>query len=49
VNVEDWQNWTLTAGISPDLRRFIRFKPSMLFQFNPGAGTHTFPLGVATS
>lgn len=43
VCVDDWQAWALTNYITPDVRSFIRFKPSMLFQFDPTAGARSFP------
>lgn len=43
VSVDDWQAWALTAGIVPDVRSFIRFRPSLLFQFDPQAGARAFP------
>lgn len=43
VSVEDWQTWALTAGIVPDVRSFIRFRPGLLFQFDPSAGSRAFP------
>lgn len=35
VSVDDWQNWALAAGIAPDIRAFIRFRPSLLWDFDP--------------
>src|SRR5208282_3440219 len=43
VSEEDWQAWALTAAIDPIVRAFIRFKPGLLFQFDPTAGTRSFP------
>ena len=43
VSVDDWQSWALNNGITPDVRSFIRFKPGLLFQFDPQAGSRSFP------
>jgi len=43
VSVDDWQDWALAAGIAPDVRAFIRFRPHLLFQFDPKSGSRAFP------
>jgi hypothetical protein len=43
VSHEDWQTWALQNGISPDVRSFIRYRPQLLFQFDPQAGARSFP------
>lgn len=43
VSVDDWQTWALSAGIVPDVRSFIRFRPGLLFSFDPQAGARAFP------
>lgn len=43
VSVDDWQEWALSANISPEVRSFIRFRPALLFQFDPSAGARAFP------
>lgn len=43
VSLDDWQAWALSAGISPEVRSFLRFRPALLFQFDPTAGVRSFP------
>jgi hypothetical protein len=43
VSVDDWQAWALGNGIVPDVRSFIRYRPGLLFQFDPTAGARSFP------
>lgn len=43
VSVDDWQEWALQSGVSADVRSFIRFRPGLLFQFDPSAGARSFP------
>jgi hypothetical protein len=43
VSVDDWQAWALANSIAPDVRAFIRFRPDLLFQFDPAAGARSFP------
>lgn len=35
VNNEDWQSWAIGAGIEPEVRGFINFRPNMLHSFDP--------------
>ena len=34
VSREDWQRWAANAGIRPEVRGFIDFRPGLLFQFD---------------
>lgn len=34
VSREDWQTWAATHGIRPEIRGFIDFRPSLLFNFD---------------
>lgn len=34
VSREDWQRWASTAGIRPEIRGFIDFRPGLLFSFD---------------
>lgn len=34
VSRDDWQKWAATAGIRPEIRAFIDFRPGLLFQFD---------------
>lgn len=43
VSQEDWQDWALRANVSPEVRAFLRFRPALLFQFDPAANPRAFP------
>jgi hypothetical protein len=43
VSAEDWQEWAAAAGIRPEVRAFIRFKPKLLFDFDPTTNPRAFP------
>jgi hypothetical protein len=42
VSVEDWQAWAVASGIAPEVRAFIRFRPAMLFVFDPASNPRAF-------
>ena len=37
VSADDWQDWAVAAGLSPEVRAFLRYRPALLFQFDPAA------------
>ena len=43
VNVDDWNNWAMEAGLHTDLRAFIRFKPSLLYKYDAATNPRAFP------
>jgi hypothetical protein len=43
VSPEDWQEWAVTAGIAPEVRAFLQYRPALLFQFDPQANPRAFP------
>jgi hypothetical protein len=43
VSTSDWLDWALSAGVRPEVVGFIRFKESMLLQFNPASGAKAYP------
>ena len=43
VSPEDWQDWAAAAGVVPEVRGFIRFKPKLLFDFDPATNPRAFP------
>jgi hypothetical protein len=43
VSHDDWHAWAITAGIAPEVRAFLRFKPALLHAFDPSAGARAFP------
>ena len=40
---EDWQAWAIEAEVHPVVRGFIRFRPNLLFKFNPSLNERSFP------
>ncbi len=43
VSADDWQQWAVTAKIAPEVRAFLRFRPGLLFQFEPSGNPRAFP------
>lgn len=43
VSEEDWQAWAVAAGVAPEVRAFIRFRPALLYQFDPATNPRAFP------
>ena len=43
VSGDDWQAWAVTAGISAEVRAFLRFRPALLFQLEPSGPARAFP------
>lgn len=43
VSADDWQAWAAAAGVAPEVRAFLRYRPGLLFQFDPAAGARSFP------
>jgi hypothetical protein len=43
VSNEDWRTWAVQAGIAPVVSSFLRYRPALLFQFDPTAGKRSFP------
>ncbi len=43
VSAEDWNEWALTSGVTPEVRSFIKFRPNLLFNFEPSANPRAFP------
>ncbi len=43
VSEEDWQGWAVAAGVAPEVRAFIRFRPALLFAFEAAANPRAFP------
>jgi hypothetical protein len=43
VSHDDWQAWAVQAGVAPQVRSFLRFRPALLFQFDPTANQRSFP------
>jgi hypothetical protein len=42
VSNEDWQDWAVAAGVVPEVRAFLRFRPGLLYQFDPAANPRAF-------
>ncbi len=43
VNLDDWVVWAYTNGIDPRLIAFLRFRPDLLFDFDPASNPIAFP------
>jgi hypothetical protein len=43
VSADDWQAWAVQAGIAGEVRAFLRFKPQLLFSFDPSTNPRAFP------
>lgn len=43
VSLDDWQRWAIEAGIAPEVRSFLQFRPGLLFAFDAAAGARSFP------
>lgn len=43
VSLDDWQRWAIEAGIAPEVRSFLQFRPGLLFSFDATAGARSFP------
>jgi hypothetical protein len=39
----DWQTWAVGAGIAPEVRSFLSYRPALLSQFDPAANPRAFP------
>ncbi len=42
VNNEDWQRWAVNAGIRPEVRAFLQFRPKLLHDFDPRSASKAF-------
>ncbi|AGA33263.1 ATPase associated with various cellular activities AAA_5 [Thioalkalivibrio nitratireducens DSM 14787] len=43
LNVDDWAAWAYTRGIDDRIIAFIRFRPDLLFEFDPAHNPVAFP------
>jgi hypothetical protein len=43
VSHDDWQGWAVQAGVAPEVRSFLRYRPTLLFQFDPTTNQRSFP------
>ncbi len=43
VDVDGWLEWAERAGLSPEVLAFIRFRPNLLHDFDPGKNEKAFP------
>lgn len=43
VSKDDWKTWSVPAGICPEVRSFIDFRPSLLHAFDPAKNERAFP------
>jgi hypothetical protein len=42
-NLDDWISWAHDAGIDPKVIAFLRFRPDLLFAFDPATNPVAFP------
>ena len=42
-NLDDWVEWAHAAGVDPGVIAFLRFRPDLLFEFNPAVSPVAFP------
>lgn len=42
VNNDDWNAWAITKDIHSDIRAFLRFRPSLLYTFDPKVNPRAF-------
>jgi hypothetical protein len=40
---DDWQDWAARAGVAAEVRAFLRYRPALLFQFDPLVPARAFP------
>ena len=40
---DDWQAWAVAANVAAEVRAFVRFRPALLFQFDPASNPRAFP------
>ena len=40
---DDWQQWAVSAGVAPEVRAFLRFRPALLHQYDPASNPRAFP------
>src|SRR5512134_2662413 len=43
VNIDDWAAWAFLAGMDERLIAFLRFRPELLFDFDPAQNPVVFP------
>ena len=42
-NIDDWIDWAVKSQINPNIIMFLRFKPTLLFEFNKESSEKSFP------
>lgn len=42
IAIDDWVHWAQDNSIAPELIAFLRFKPDVLFTFDPKSASHAF-------
>jgi hypothetical protein len=43
VSADDWHDWAVGAGVAPEVRSFLRYRPALLFAFDPSTNARSFP------
>jgi hypothetical protein len=43
VSPDDWQEWAVRENVAAEVRSFLRYRPALLFQFEPTGNQRSFP------
>jgi hypothetical protein len=43
VSHDDWHDWAVQANVAPEVRSFLRYRPTLLFAFDPSTNARSFP------
>lgn len=43
VNLEDWMAWAQKRGVRPEVMAFLKFRPGLLYDFDPRRNEKAFP------
>ena len=43
VSHDDWHAWAIHNGIAPEIRSFLKWRPPLLWHFDPSSGARAFP------
>src|SRR3954447_4944393 len=43
VSHDDWHDWAVQANVAPEVRSFLRYRPALLFAFDPSTNARSFP------
>jgi len=43
VNIDDWVGWAMRNNIDPNIIGFLKFRPELMFKFDPTSSENAFP------